>query len=153
MEATKIQLKWSASVVLPGQSCNVAVRDWKLILAQIGSFVASLVLALQMPANNVGGYTKRTTAVAFVFLAYCIGNICGPHAFLAAEAPVYQTGCKFIIACAVLQIVIVFALRALLIHRNKKRDAEFGPVSDMDNSEEMIEDLTDFENPRFRYSY
>jgi hypothetical protein len=122
-------------------------------LAKIGSFVASLVLALQMPANNVAGYTKRVTSTCLVFLAYCVGNICGPHAFLAAEAPVYQTGCKFIIACAVLQVVIVFALRALLIRRNKKRDAEFGPVSDMDTGEEMIEDLTDFENPRFRYSY
>lgn len=37
----------------------------------VGSFVASLVLALQMPASNVGGYTKRVTATAFVFLAYC----------------------------------------------------------------------------------
>ncbi|KAI5236718.1 MFS general substrate transporter [Aureobasidium subglaciale] len=119
----------------------------------IGSFVASLVLALQMPANNVAGYTKRVTSTAFVFLAYCIGNICGPHAFLAAEAPVYQTGCKFIIACAAIQMVLVFALRVLLIHRNKKRDAMFGPVSEMDTNDEIIEDLTDFENPRFRYSY
>lgn len=33
-----------------------------------GSYVASLVIALQLPANNVGGYTKRVTATAFVFL-------------------------------------------------------------------------------------
>lgn len=39
-----------------------------------GSFVASLVIALQLPANNVGGYTKRVTATAFVFLAYCAGK-------------------------------------------------------------------------------
>ncbi|GAT24782.1 MFS transporter [Aspergillus luchuensis] len=58
----------------------------------IGSFVTSLVLALQLPSSNMGGYTKRVTATAFVFLAYCIGNIIGPHAFLASEAPVYQTG-------------------------------------------------------------
>jgi len=153
MEAAKIELEWPAGVVLPGESCIVTVSDRRLTLAQIGSFVSSLVLALQMPANNVAGYTKRTTSTAVVFLAYCIGNICGPHAFLAAEAPVYETGCKFIIACAAIQIVLVFALRALLIRRNKKRDAEFGLVSDMDNSEEMIEDLTDFENPRFRYAY
>lgn len=40
-----------------------------------GSYVASLVLALQMPATNLGGYTKRTTSSALVFLAYCAGNI------------------------------------------------------------------------------
>lgn len=41
----------------------------------VGSFVASLVLALQMPATNLGGYTKRITASGMVFLAYCVGNI------------------------------------------------------------------------------
>ncbi|KAM5385482.1 hypothetical protein ACJZ2D_000681 [Fusarium nematophilum] len=60
----------------------------------IGGFVTSLVLALQMPATNIGGYTKRITASAIVFTAYCVGNIIGPHAFLASEAPKYPTGCK-----------------------------------------------------------
>ncbi|KAI2476771.1 MFS general substrate transporter [Pyrenophora tritici-repentis] len=58
----------------------------------LGSYVGSLVIALQLPASNVGGYTKRTTGTAVVFMAYCIGNIIGPHAFLASEAPIYETG-------------------------------------------------------------
>lgn len=116
----------------------------------MGSFVASLVLALQLPATNVGGYTKRVTSTAFVFLAYCIGNIIGPHAFLSSEAPVYETGCKVGIACASGQICLAFALRALLISRNKKRDAQGLPPPELD---EVMEDLTDFENPNFRYSY
>lgn len=103
-----------------------------------------------MPASNVGGYTKRTTSTAFVFLAYCIGNIIGPHAFLSKEAPVYQTGCKLIIACIAGQVVIAIALRMLLIRRNKQRDALGEPVN---QDESVIEDLTDFENPNFRYSY
>ncbi|KAF7574257.1 UhpC, Sugar phosphate permease [Pyrenophora tritici-repentis] len=41
----------------------------------LGSYVGSLVIALQLPASNVGGYTKRTTGTAVVFMAYCIGNI------------------------------------------------------------------------------
>lgn len=119
-------------------------------LFQMGSFVASLVLALQLPASNVGGYTKRVTATALVFLAYCIGNIIGPHAFLASEAPVYETGCQVGIACAAVQIVLAFALRLLLIRRNKKRDAMGLPPPDLDTA---MQDLTDFENPHFRYSY
>ncbi|KAF7452609.1 MFS general substrate transporter [Pyrenophora tritici-repentis] len=43
----------------------------------LGSYVGSLVIALQLPASNVGGYTKRTTGTAVVFMAYCIGNIIG----------------------------------------------------------------------------
>lgn len=119
---------------------------------QIGSFVSSLVLALQLPATNVAGYTKRVTSTAVVFLAYCIGNIIGPHAFLASEAPIYETGCKLIISCAAAQIVLCFALRVLLIRRNKKRDAE-GLSSADDVQDEVLEDLTDFQNPKFRYSY
>ncbi|EMR71465.1 putative allantoate permease protein [Eutypa lata UCREL1] len=117
------------------------------------SFIGGLIVALQMPASNVGGYTKRTTATAFVFLAYCIGNIIGPHAFLGAEAPIYQTGCKLIIGCTAGQVVIAAALRFVLIRRNKLRDAQ-GDTLRLGPEEEVgLQDLTDFENPEFRYSY
>lgn len=94
----------------------------------------------------MGGYTKRVTATAFVFLAYCIGNIIGPHAFLASEAPVYQTGCKLILACAVCQIVCAGGIRLLLIRRNKMRDGRSTSTSDGGGEgDEVMEDLTDFE--------
>lgn len=104
-----------------------------------------------MPASNIGGYTKRTTATAFVFLAYCIGNIIGPHAFLGREAPIYETGCKVIIACIAGQSAIAVILRIVLIRRNKARDAAGVPPGFDQN--DLIQDLTDFENPTFRYSY
>ncbi|KAK1569837.1 major facilitator superfamily transporter [Colletotrichum navitas] len=119
----------------------------------IGSFVASLVLALQMPASNVGGYTKRITASAIVFTAYCVGNVIGPHAFLAKEAPLYQTGCKVILACAAAQMAIAISLRMLLIRRNKARDAAAeatGRSPDVEHDDDDV-DLTDMENPNFRY--
>lgn len=108
-----------------------------------------------MPASNVGGYTKRTTATAFVFLAYCVGNIIGPHAFLSSEAPIYQTGCRVIIGCTSAQAVIAVALRMLLIRRNRIRDeqAAQNPALAEEDPNEMLLDLTDFENPRFRYAY
>lgn len=118
-----------------------------------GSYVAALVLALQMPATNLGGYTKRTTSSALVFLAYCAGNIIGPHAFLDEESPTYPTGCKLILACAVAQICIAVCLRVLLVRRNKKRDEAAAAVP-VDESEQAVydgADLTDFENPLFRY--
>ena len=103
-----------------------------------------------MPASNVGGYTKRTTATAFVFLAYCIGNIIGPHGFIGSEAPIYQTGCQLIIGCVAGQVVLAIILRFVLIRRNRLRD-EKGPVVEDENA--ALQDLTDFENPNFRYSY
>jgi len=103
-----------------------------------------------MPSTNIAGYTKRVTATAIVFLAYCLGNIVGPHAFLGSEAPIYQTGVKVIIACCAGQIVLALCLRFLLIYRNKKRDALNLPDLDVI---EIFEDRTDFENLRFRYVY
>ncbi|CCF42102.1 allantoate permease [Colletotrichum higginsianum] len=117
------------------------------------SFTGALIVALQMPASNVGGYTKRTTATAFVFLAYCIGNIIGPHGFLGSEAPIYQTGCKLIIGCIAAQVAIAIALRLLLIRRNKMRDIEQSGPPPEANDAAVLEDLTDFENRSFRYMY
>ncbi len=115
----------------------------------VASYVASLVVALQMPGANLGGYTKRATGTAVVFLAYCAGNIIGPHAFLSEEAPTYPTGCKVILACSATQAVVAFALRMLLIHRNKQRDAATVATNGMgvtqDATDEIAADLTDFE--------
>lgn len=121
-----------------------------------GSYVASLVLALQMPATNLGGYTKRTTSSALVFLAYCAGNIIGPHAFLDEESPTYPTGCKLILGCALAQMCVAVSLRMLLLRRNKQRDAAAASAASsgqQDEAEALSEgaDLTDFENPHFRY--
>ncbi|TIC91799.1 putative transporter [Colletotrichum higginsianum] len=122
-------------------------------LIACSSFTGALIVALQMPASNVGGYTKRTTATAFVFLAYCIGNIIGPHGFLGSEAPIYQTGCKLIIGCIAAQVAIAIALRLLLIRRNKMRDIEQSGPPPEANDAAVLEDLTDFENRSFRYMY
>jgi len=118
----------------------------------VGCYVASLVLALQMPTTNIGGYTKRITASGLVFLAYCVGNIIGPHAFLGEEAPLYPTGCKLILACSVTQMALAISLRMLLMHRNKKRDeAQAALGIEIDHEYTDGADLTDFENPHFRY--
>lgn len=121
---------------------------------QTGSYVTPLVLALQLPSSNTGGYTKRVTSNAMVFLAYCIGNIIGPHAFLSDEALVYKTACKLCFSFAVCQIVCIIALRGLLIWRNKEKDRVLGNsnLAGLDGERyENLEILTDFENPTFRY--
>lgn len=112
----------------------------------VGSYVASLVLALQMPATNMGGYTKRITASAVVFTAYCAGNIAGPHAFLQSEAPNYPTGCIVILACSVTQVVMAVTLRVLLVRRNKLREKAAAEAGDQVQVEsDAAVDLTDFE--------
>lgn len=122
-----------------------------------GSYVTSLVIALQMPAANLGGYTKRITGTAMVFMAYCVGNIIGPHAFLEDEQPIYPTGCKLILSCCVVQMFLAVALRTLAIWRNKKRDegdvtAQTGAADDP-VVEEISADQTDFEVSFIIFAY
>ncbi|KAK6216894.1 hypothetical protein QIS74_07008 [Colletotrichum tabaci] len=140
------------------------VLFWQLPRSMKGGLLAGYYMALLFfhrcphrrspkPASNIGGYTKRTTATAFVFLAYCIGNIIGPHGFLGSEAPIYQTGCKLIIGCIAAQVAIAIALRLLLIRRNKMRDAEQSGSPPEANDVAVLEDLPDFGNRSFRYMY
>jgi hypothetical protein len=100
---------------------------------------------MQMPAANLGGYTKRVTATAFVFLGYCLGNIIGPHAFLATEAPIYRSGCITILSCSATQICLIFYLRCHLQRRNRKRDEAAAVTGVVLTGDEVMTDITDFE--------
>ena len=129
---------------------------WKLDRAthQIGllfayyimsGYIVPMFLGMQMPATNLGGYTKRTTGSVIVFMAYCAGNIAGPHAFRGNEAPLYPTGCKVVIACSIAQIVLAYALRALLSRRNKQRDKAAIEQGLSESALAVSNDRTDFE--------
>lgn len=76
-------------------------------------------------------------------MIYRLGNIIGPHTFLANESPIYPTGCKVIVACCCIQIALAILLRNILSRRNKARDAKEQTGEDV--VEDVIKDLTDFE--------
>jgi hypothetical protein len=59
------------------------------------------------------------------------------------------------IACCAGQVVIAVLLRVLLIRRNQKRDAAAAALGNdlHEDNDEVVQDITDFENPHFRYSY
>ena len=64
----------------------------------VGIWLATILacnipLSLSLIASNVGGFTKKTTVAAMLFIAYCVGNIVGPQFFLSSQAPVYQVRC------------------------------------------------------------
>ena len=111
----------------------------------VTGYIVTLFLGMQMPATNLGGYTKRTTGSVIVFMSYCIGNIIGPHAFRGEEAPLYPTGCKVIIACCIGQIILAYALRLLLTRRNKERDRQATEIGLSEEIVDTLKDRTDFE--------
>ena len=64
----------SLQIALP--SSNVVGRTIVVIL--MPSFVGTLAVMMGLPAQNTGGYTKRSVSVGMAFIGYCVGNILGP---------------------------------------------------------------------------
>lgn len=103
-------------------------------------------------SSNVAGRTKKTVVSAMMLIGYCVGNLIGPQTFKPSEATSgYHTAKIAMAACSVAALLLQVALTALNYHSNKKRDHENKKLPDtLLNSE--FADLTDFENPEFRYA-
>jgi hypothetical protein len=82
--------------------------------------------------------------------AWAGGNAIGPQLFQAKWAPRYINTLYIHISLYVALIAILLAMRLLIVRRNAKRDA----VGAGENKHTLaFEDLTDLQNPEFRYSY
>ena len=107
---------------------------------------------------NVAGSTKRTTVNALFFISYCVGNIIGPFAFKSSEAPRYPSGIIAIMVAYCIEIVVLLLFSRYLSWRNrvKARDVVekgLGAATEEERALMGFQDLTDVENPYFRYTY
>ncbi|SJK97011.1 related to allantoate permease [Armillaria ostoyae] len=117
-----------------------------------GSYNATFVLGLSLVSGNVGGQTKRAVANAAVFLGLCTGNIVGPFLFKTSEAPKYTTGIVGMLVANIVEVFVILALRILFLTSNKRRDRKMTEEGvKYDERPAMMDDITDFENPVFRY--
>ncbi|KAI5292100.1 hypothetical protein KEM55_008084, partial [Ascosphaera atra] len=131
---------------------------------------AVLPLVLSLVGVNYKGSTKKMTMTAIMFLAYCAGNIAGPHFFKSNDAPHYPTAFRAILVCYSLAMVIAVLLRFYVMWQNRRRDRVEGQsdrtgdyvrdkAATKVNSQEVPvddglsdgEDLTDLQTPGFRY--
>jgi len=88
---------------------------------------------------------------AVLLMSFCLGNILGPLTFRNGDAPSF-TPAKITIV-AVDSVAIVATVVLLLYYRwqNKKRDRAMANIEHKPDIE--FADLTDLENPEFRYQY
>ena len=80
----------------------------------------------------------------------------GPQVFLAWDAPRYFIAFSTHLGCYSLLVLVIIGLWFYLRHQNKKRDelAAAGVQEAADTRMvHAFEDLTDKENPNFRYVY
>ncbi|KAL2848904.1 major facilitator superfamily domain-containing protein [Aspergillus pseudoustus] len=119
----------------------------------------SYIMCMSLISSNVAGFTKKMTASVMVFVAYCIGQIITPQFFISAEAPRYPTGFRAYFVTAAMMIVIEALLMVYLINENRRRDnRNEAPITvDEGNQHIILEsdlmDLTDWEQPNFRYTW
>ncbi|KAH8429143.1 uncharacterized protein LDX57_006813 [Aspergillus melleus] len=121
----------------------------------LGPFATSIPISLSLITSNVGGFTKKATVSAMVFLAYCTGNIIGPQLFFADEAPKYPTGLRGVLAGFALAIFFLILLYIYYEYENRRRDRKYGPPNQEAAEDYVTEDSlnrTDRQNPSFRYT-
>ncbi|KAI9698809.1 MAG: hypothetical protein M1836_003919 [Candelina mexicana] len=117
----------------------------------IGFFgpVVSLIISIGMA--NVAGASKKSFMAGSIFVAYCVGNIIGPQLIktptLKRHYPELWLG---LIICYCVVIVLAIALYLILRAENKRRDA-LPSLSEEERDRLAFRDMTDKENPYFRY--
>ncbi|CUM67362.1 uncharacterized protein PRCAT00005055001 [Priceomyces carsonii] len=116
-------------------------------------YMATAVLSCMFSiiSSNVAGSSKKITVSTIYFVGYCVGNIVGPQTF--TTSPYVGAKTAMLVSFAV-GTGCLTSLLFIYSKRNKDRDAHNAALGDKYEVPENIEfaDLTDKENPEFRYS-
>ncbi len=143
-----------AAVCMFAFSTTKEVRLAGLYLVNLAS--TPLICLLSCFSANTAGHTKKITVNALYLIGYCIGNVIGPQTFRDSDAPHYKGAKVVIVVCFAISIVMVGMIYYLNWSDNKRRDREESRLVEelkLNNVQNIeFEDLTDFENPYFRYT-
>lgn len=118
-----------------------------LYLQYSGSCVITLLYAWTLA--NTAGATKKYFRSGLTMIGFSLANIIGPQLFRASTAPRYPAAKYTILFTQVACIPLTYLLAHILRRENKKRDMTMKPVADTTS----IDDMTERENPEFRYTY
>ncbi|KAJ4362257.1 hypothetical protein N0V83_010350 [Neocucurbitaria cava] len=111
-------------------------------------------LTMSLVSSNFAGYTKKVTAGAMMYMAFCVGQVVAPQLFLSDEAPVYSTAFEAAFSCFALCIVLSVVLHFYLVWTNNKRDKLASVDPQAESLESEFLDLTDKQQKQvFRYCY
>ncbi|GME36964.1 hypothetical protein OIDMADRAFT_135607 [Neofusicoccum parvum] len=131
---------------------------WGMYLMTVTGNVTGLLIWTLLP-SNVAGRTKKSVTSTILFVAYCAGNAAGAQVFRAKDAPRYIPAITVCSAMYGLQFVLMGAWCTYCRKTNQYRDkilAERGVSAEESAFEGRLNaenDMTDFENVHFRYSF
>ncbi|EON65996.1 hypothetical protein W97_05239 [Coniosporium apollinis CBS 100218] len=130
----------------------IAFYCTQFFLAQ-GNMIISLI------SRNIAGQTKKGICLTMTFIGWAAGNMSAPQIFQTDDAPRYTRGFIAHMIIYGIYFVLVILTRTLLMRRNAaKRKAAAGALGNVVEGEQIshcfaFQDLTDKENPDFRYVY
>ncbi|TID13886.1 hypothetical protein CANINC_004834 [Pichia inconspicua] len=112
-----------------------------------------IILITSCVTSNTAGHTKKLLTNAITLIGYSAGNVIGPQTFRTSDAPSYNKAKAGCVGCYAATIVLMIFLTVFNIWENKKRDKQREALGDKYIVPENVEfaDLTDFQNPEFRY--
>lgn len=124
------------------------VGYWIMGISPIG-----IILITSCVTSNTAGFTKKLLTNAITLMGYSAGNVIGPQTFRSTDAPDYNNAKAGMVGCYCATIFLMCVLTGYNIWENKRRDKMRELEGDKyvipDNLE--FADLTDFQNPEFRY--
>lgn len=106
-------------------------------------------MIISLVTRNIGVQTKKGITMTMVFIGWAVGNLIAPQIFQNSDAPRYLHGFVAHIVIYAVFVALVFLTRVILMARNRSKEQGSSEIS----HELAFEDLTDRENPNFRYVY
>ncbi|GAM83515.1 hypothetical protein ANO11243_015030 [Dothideomycetidae sp. 11243] len=118
----------------------------------VNTCTATLPHIYQWTASNIAGHTKRPIAMGFITAAFGIASLIGPQTFRAKDAPLYQPARLTVLITLSCGAILTAGLALYYRIENKKRDDQQQKSGDVGaNEQETWGNLTDRQNPAFRY--
>lgn len=154
------------SRLLIGVSLNVYMGVAMIVLAFAGpreariwgyySFYLSCVtvsVGISAIASNVAGSSKKSLVYAIFSIGYCVGNIIGPQTYREEQAPKYIGARTALIIAFFVSAIFLLMIYFIEQRENKRRDRERDALGDkyQVDADVNFADLTDKQNPEFRY--
>ncbi|KAH7367727.1 allantoate permease [Plectosphaerella cucumerina] len=121
-------------------------------------FLAEGNLIFSLISRNVAGQTKKSTTLTMAFIGWSAGNMAAPQIFQASDAPRYRNGFTAHFCLYVIFNILLVVMRILLTRRNKQKRAAAEVAAGATGEQKIAHsnafaDLTDKENPDFRYDF
>lgn len=102
-------------------------------------------------SNNVKGYSKKVFYTSSQLVFYTIGNFVGPLC-IVNQAPRYTIGMSVYCVANVIIFILFGIIRWDIVRCNRKKQSSGGVAGSSSNEKsDVVNDLTDVEDPNFVY--